>query len=89
VVGDPSTIEVYPSGAAGAAAPSRVLAGPATGIDFSFDVCIHDGELITHHRNNNVIQVFPFSGNGDIAPIRRIAGAATLLSSPQSCVVIP
>ncbi|HEY5928351.1 MAG TPA: hypothetical protein VIV11_41985 [Kofleriaceae bacterium] len=83
-------VQVYARTASGTAVlPTRSITGPATGLDFSFDIFVHNGEIFTHHRNNNAVLVYPLSGNGDITPSRTISGAATMLNSPQSCVVIP
>jgi hypothetical protein len=83
-------IQVYARSASGTTvAPTRNITGPATGLDFSYDIFVHASEIYSHHRNNNAVLVYPLSGTGDITPSRTISGAATMLDSPQSCVVIP
>lgn len=85
-----SYIQVYARSASGTAVlPTRTITGAATGLDFSYDIFVHDGEIYSHHRNNNAVLVYPLAGNGDITPTRTISGPATMLDSPQSCVVIP
>jgi hypothetical protein len=89
-VGHTGSIQVFPRSASGTTlVPTRTIAGAATGLDFSYDLSIHDNEIYTHHRNNDAVLVYPLTGNGDITPARTISGAASMLDSPQSCVVIP
>lgn len=89
LVGGTSYIQAYARTDAGVANPLRIITGPATGLDFSYDVCVHAGEIYTLHRNANSVLVYPLTGDGDITPTRTISGDTTTLAAPQACVVIP
>jgi sugar lactone lactonase YvrE len=78
-------VEMYAPGASGAAPPSRVLEGPATGLSSVYGVAFDAaGRLFVANSGNSSITVYAPGAKGNAAPVRTIAGAATQLTAVRS-----
>jgi hypothetical protein len=81
-------VPIYARGASGAAAPLRVIAGPATGLRFVTAVAIDTANDVVVVADGDSIKRFALSfTDGNEAPLTTIHGAATGLASSQSVFV--
>lgn len=80
-------IVVFPASASGAATPSRVIAGPATGLATPVGLRIVNGEIVVGNAAGGAIVVFPQSASGNVTPLRTIAGSNTDLGQTLQITV--
>ena len=87
-----SSVTVYPRTASGNIAPTRTLAGPATGLRFPLGLVVDtvNNELVVANAATpSSVTVYPRTASGNTGPTRTLAGAATGLSSPAFIAVTP
>ncbi len=83
-----SAVLVFPLGATGNVAPTRIIQGPLTTIvgplGMALDL-VHDELIVVNYKTafGGSITVFHRTATGNVAPIRTIQGALTEFSSPQ------
>ena len=83
-----STVLTFGPHAQGDAKPSRVLAGPKTGLDQPFyPVLAAKGDLWLPNNGNDAVERFAAGAHGDASPNRTLAGSATTLSGPSAVAV--
>ena len=80
----PPSINVYARTATGNAAPTRMISGPKTQLDWPTNISYDPdrGELFVANDMGNSILVFNNKQQGDVAPIRVLRGPKTLLKNP-------
>ncbi len=80
----PPSITVYPRSAHGNTAPSQVIQGPKTQLNWPTALAIDSerGELYVANDPSHSILVFKADANGDVAPIRVLQGPKTLIKNP-------
>lgn len=89
-----SRILVFPAGASGNTAPTRVIQGSG-GIESSTALAYDpDGDLIyltagAYSSSNPRVLAFPRTAAGTLAPVRVLAGAATQIQQPYGLVAVP
>lgn len=83
------SITVYSRTATGDTAPTRTLAGPATGLSGPVGLVVDtvNGELFVSNADNNSITVYNLSAGGDTPASRTIAGGFTGLNAPFGIAV--
>lgn len=84
------TVTVYGRTASGNTAPSRTLAGAATGLvgPHALTLDLTNNELFVGNTiNANSITVYARGASGNTAPVRTLAGAATGISGPVGIAV--
>jgi DNA-binding beta-propeller fold protein YncE len=80
-----NSLTSYPVGASGDVAPSRVIAGPDTGLVSPWGLAVDElhGELYVADSGANAIHVYALDANGNVRPKRTIAGPDTQLGGPR------
>ncbi|MGN6105714.1 MAG: hypothetical protein ACTHU0_11460 [Kofleriaceae bacterium] len=81
-------ISVFPVTASGDVAPTRRIAGPATGLNQPRGLVVVDDEIILADQGANAIDFFPIDATGNVAPTRRLFGGNTRLSGPVGVNVL-
>jgi sugar lactone lactonase YvrE len=84
---DSGSVLVFPAGADGNAEPTRVIAGPATGLRRPVVLALNrrDHLYVTNekeHNDDDTVRVFAPGAGGDVAPCRVIAGPRTGFEHP-------
>lgn len=85
-----NSVTVYARNAAGNAAPLRVLAGNATGLNSPSGIAVdlRNNELLVANKTPPYsVTVYPRLANGNVAPLRTISGALTGLDDPRGLAV--
>jgi DNA-binding beta-propeller fold protein YncE len=79
-----ASITVYPETAQGDVAPLRKIQGPATHLNwpFNIDVDTVSNEIAVANNGDDSVLIFPRNGSGNIKPLRVIKGSRTGLSRP-------
>jgi hypothetical protein len=80
-------ILVFPPTASGAAVPTRIISGTATGLNGPVGLQISNGEIFVANAFSGELSVFPQSANGNVAPLRVISGTNTTLGQPLQIAV--
>ncbi|HEX8106746.1 MAG TPA: hypothetical protein VF516_03410 [Kofleriaceae bacterium] len=83
-----ASIRVYPVVGADVTGPTRIIAGPSTGLIDSAGIVVHNGEIIVTCPTANRILVFPEQADGDVPPLRTIIGPDTELGSPTGLALL-
>jgi len=73
----PPGIEVFSAGAAGNAAPLRIISGPSTQLTFPVSIAVANGQLVMGNDSPPAITVYPVGADGNVAPIQQITGLAS------------
>lgn len=84
-----SLITVYPESASGDTAPTRVIQGPRTQLNWPALIYADSerGEIYVANDGDDSILVFRASDEGDVAPVRILKGPKTSLKNPSSVYV--
>ena len=72
--GPGNNILVFPLGAAGNVAPSRVIAGAATTLSAPYGLAIDSTTIYVGNSSNGSVLTFPLGATGNTPPTRTIAG---------------
>jgi DNA-binding beta-propeller fold protein YncE len=85
----PPSLTIYPKNAQGDIAPSRVIEGPKTMLDWPTSIAVHAerGEIFVANDTGHTVTVFPMNAHGDVAPIRVISGPKTMVVNPTGVFV--
>ena len=80
----PPSITVYPKDAKGDVAPTHVIQGPKTQLNWPTALTVDSkrGALFVANDTGDSILVFDVNANGDAAPVRVIKGTKSLVKSP-------
>ena len=84
-----SLITVYPESASGDTAPTRVIQGPKTQLNWPALIYADSerGEIYVANDGDDSILVFRATDEGDVAPVRLLKGPKTSLKNPSSVYV--
>ncbi len=87
--GDPDVVRVFPDGATGNLAPTRLLGGPATLLQTADALFYEPIENVIYVSDfyGQAVRVFPFGAQGNLAPVRSFSGP--VLGQPRGLVVLP
>jgi hypothetical protein len=85
--GQPASVSVYPPGSAGDVAPSQLISGSNTELDYPTGVAVDSNDNIYVTNGNNSILVYAAGASGNVAPMRRIKGRSTGLHHPKSIAI--
>ena len=85
----PPSITVYPRTAKGDTAPSQVIQGPKTQLNWPTAIAVDPDrqELFVVNDPTDTVTVYDANATGDVAPIRVIKGAKTGLKNPTGVFV--
>lgn len=82
----PPSITVYPMDASGDIAPTRIIQGPKTKLNWGTGISIDEqrGEIFVANDFTSEVLVFDINANGDVPPKRVLAGPKTMIKSPTA-----
>lgn len=80
----PPSITVYPRDAAGDVAPTRVIQGPKTQLNWPTALAVDPkrGEIFVANDTGDSVLVFDVTASGDVPPKRVIKGPRSMIKSP-------
>jgi DNA-binding beta-propeller fold protein YncE len=83
------SIRVFPANAKGDTAPTRVIEGAKTGLNWpmSLDVDTKNNEIVVANSGDNRVLIFRRSDKGNVEPLRAIGGSNTGLSGPMGVAI--
>jgi len=91
-----SSVIVYPAGSTGNSAPSAIISGPKTQLEFSRGIALdgagniyvaNEGSVVNSNGGLGTVTVYPAGSNGNVAPSATIGGSNTGLSEPYGIAV--